>query len=182
MNDRPPPDGPQLQRTMGTGMLALYGLGSMLGAGIYGLVGRAAGVLGGAVWAAFVMAMVGALLTGLTYASLGARYPRAGGAAYIVHRAFGRPALSYLVGLSVVASGLTSMATGSRIVGENVRSLFGLEAMPPLAIALIYLALLAALVWRGLRESLWFNALCTAIEAGGLVLVIVFGARFWGTQ
>jgi len=163
-------------------MLALYGLGSMLGAGIYGLVGRAAGVLGGAVWAAFVMAMVGALLTGLTYASLGARYPRAGGAAYIVHRAFGRPALSYVVGLSVVASGLTSMATGSRIVGENVRSLFGLEAVPALAIALVYLALLAVLVWRGLRESLWFNAICTVIEAGGLVLVIIFGARFWGTQ
>src|SRR5215207_5823029 len=117
---------PEARQTMGPGMLALYGMGSMLGAGIYGLVGRAAGIMGGAVWAAFLTAMVGTLLTGLTYAALGARYPRAGGAAYIIHRAFGRPMLSYVAGLSVVASGLTSMATGSRIVAENLRSLFGL--------------------------------------------------------
>ena len=167
---------------MGAGMLALYGMGSMLGAGIYGLVGRAAGIMGGAVWAAFLTAMVGTLLTGLTYAALGARYPRAGGAAYIIHRAFGRPMLSYVAGLSVVASGLTSMATGSRIVAENLRSLFGLTEVAPLVLALAYLAFLAVLVWRGLRESLWVNALCTAVEAGGLVLVIVLGARFWGTQ
>jgi amino acid transporter len=31
-----------------------------------------------------------------------------------------------------------------------------------------------------MRESLWFNALCTFIEAGGLIVVIVVGARFWG--
>jgi amino acid transporter len=173
---------PQLQRTMGVWMLALYGLGSMLGVGIYALVGRAAAVAGSAVWLAFVTAMIGALLTGLTYAALGARYPRAGGAAYIVNRAFGRPALSYVVGLAVVASGLTSMATGSRVVADNLRVLFGLETVPSLALALTYLASLAVVVWRGLRESLWFNAVCSLIEAGGLVLVVICGARFWGTQ
>jgi amino acid transporter len=167
---------------MGVWMLALYGLGSMLGVGIYALVGRAAAVAGSAVWIAFLIAMVGALLTGLTYAALGARYPRAGGASYIVHRAFKRPALSYVVGLAVVSSGLTSMATGSRVVADNLRVLFGLESMPTLLLALLYLAALAMIVWRGLRESMWVNALCSLIEAGGLVLVIVFGARFWGTQ
>ena len=167
---------------MGVWMLALYGMGSMLGVGIYALIGRAAAVAGSAVWMAFVTAMIGALLTGLTYAALGARYPRAGGASYIVHRAFGWPALSYVVGLAVVASGLTSMATGARVIADNLRALFGLEGVPPLMLALAYLAVLAAFVWRGLRESLWFNALCSVIEAGGLVLVIVCGARFWGSQ
>jgi amino acid transporter len=171
---------PRLPPTMGAGMLALYGLGSMLGAGIYGLVGRAAGLLGGAVWVSFIVAMVAALLTGLSYAALGARYPRAGGAAYVIERAFRRRVLSYAAGLCVVASGLTSMATGSRIVAENVLNLAGLPlALLPLA-AVVYLALLCVLVWRGLRESLWFNALCTFIEAGGLVLVVIVGARFWG--
>jgi basic amino acid/polyamine antiporter, APA family len=167
---------------MGVWMLALYGLGSMLGAGIYALVGRAAEVAGSAVWMAFLTAMVGAMLTGLTYAALGARYPHAGGAAYVVHRAFRRPTLSYVVGLAVVASGLTSMATGSRVIADNLRALFGLEAVPPLSLALAYLAVLAVLVWRGLKESLWFNAMCSVIEAGGLVLVIVCGARFWGSR
>jgi amino acid transporter len=161
-------------------MLTLYGLGSMLGAGVYGLVGKAAGMLGGMVWASFLIAMVAAMLTGLSYAALGSRYPRAGGAAYVMQRAFGRPMLSYVAGLCVIASGLTSMATGSRIVATNLQNLFGLDWLPVTLIAVLYLALLCAVVWRGLRESLWFNAICTIIEASGLILVIVLGARFWG--
>lgn len=176
----PSTEQPRLLPTMGAGMLALYGLGSMLGAGVYGLVGKAAGMLGGMVWASFLIAMVAALLTGLSYAALGSRYPRAGGAAYVIQRAFGKPMLSYVAGLCVVASGLTSMATGSRIVATNLQSLFGWQALPVTLIAVLYLAALCALVWRGLRESLWFNALCTLVEASGLILVIVLGARFWG--
>lgn len=170
----------RLLPTMGAGMLALYGLGSMLGAGVYGLVGKAAGMLGGMVWASFLIAMAAALLTGLSYAALGSRYPRAGGAAYVLQRAFGTPMLSYVAGLCVVASGLTSMATGSRIVASNLQTLFGWQSVPVALIAMLYLAVLCAVVWRGLRESLWFNAVCTFIEAGGLILVIVVGARFWG--
>src|SRR3989337_2045916 len=83
--------GPQLRRSIGPAQMALYGLGSMLGSGIYGLIGKAAGQVGNAVWLAFVLAFVAALLTGLSYASLGSRYPRAGGAAYMAHRAFGWP-------------------------------------------------------------------------------------------
>lgn len=45
---------------------------------------KAAGILGGMLWASPLIAMTGALLTGLLYASLGSRYPRAGGAAYII--------------------------------------------------------------------------------------------------
>jgi basic amino acid/polyamine antiporter, APA family len=171
---------PRLLPTMGAGMLALYGLGSMLGAGIYGLVGKAAGMLGGMVWASFLIAMVAALLTGLSYASLGSRYPRAGGAAYVIQRAFGLRMLSYVAGLCVVASGMTSMATGSRIVATNLQALFDLDGVPVILIAVLYLALLCAVVWRGLKESLWFNAICTLVEASGLILVIVMGARFWG--
>jgi len=36
-------------------------------------------------------------------------------------------------------------------------------------------------VFRGIRESMWINVLCTLVEAGGLVLVIVVGLSFWGT-
>ena len=74
-----PTDQPQLMRTIGLGQMVFYSAGSMLGAGIYGLIGKAAGELGSAVWLGFLLAMVAALLTGLSYASLGSRYPRAGG-------------------------------------------------------------------------------------------------------
>ena len=173
---------PTLERTMGWGLLALYGLGSMLGAGIYGLVGRAAGLVGSAVWLAFVVAMCAAVLTGLAYASLGSRYPRAGGAAYVVGRAFKLPMLSYVVGLSVVASGLTSMATGSRIIAENLQVAFNWQGVPEILLAVGVLLFLAGLVFRGLRESMVVNAICTFVEAGGLLLILVVGMRYWGQQ
>ena len=85
--------GPALKRSIGPIQMALYGLGSMLGSGIYGLIGQAVGQVGNAVW--LVVALVAAMLTALSYASLGSRYPRAGGAAYIAQRAYGLPLLSF---------------------------------------------------------------------------------------
>lgn len=122
----PPTTGqPSLLRTIGPFQLTLYGLGSMLGAGIYGLIGKAAGQLGSAIWVAFFVSMIAALLTGLSYASIASHYPRAGGAAYVTQRAYRKPLLSYLVGLAVVCSGLTSIATQSNVVAENLKHLFG---------------------------------------------------------
>ena len=177
----PDSDQPTLLRTIGPFQLMLYGLGSMLGAGIYGLVGKAAGQLGSAIWMAFFVSMVAALLTGLSYASIASRYPKAGGAAYVTQRAYGKPLLSYLVGLAVVCSGLTSIATQSNVVAANVKALFGWEAVPIELLALGFLLIIAGVLVRGIRESLWFNLVCTGIEAAGLLLVIAVGIDHWGS-
>lgn len=174
-------DQPTLLRTIGPFQLTLYGLGSMLGAGIYGLVGKAAGQLGSAIWMAFFVSMVAALLTGLSYASIASRYPKAGGAAYVTQRAYGKPLLSYLVGLAVVCSGLTSIATQSNVVAANVKALFGWEAVPIELLALGFLLMIAGVLVRGIRESLWFNLVCTGVEAAGLLLVIAVGIDHWGS-
>lgn len=172
---------PTLARNVNLPQLALYGLGSMLGAGIYGLIGKAAGEMGNAVWLAFLVSMVAALLTGLSYASLGSRYPRAGGAAYVTQRAYGWPLLTYLVGLTVMASGLTSVATQSRVVAEALTRLPMLEGVPVLALALGFLLLIAGIVFRGIKESMWVNMACTFMEAGGLLIVIAVGIPYWGS-
>ncbi|MGC4030428.1 MAG: amino acid permease [Tepidisphaeraceae bacterium] len=181
-------DSPQLVRAIGPAQLVLYGLGSMLGAGIYALIGTAAGELGNAVWLAFVVSMIAALLTGLSYACVGSRYPKAGGAAYVTDRAYRRPMLTYAVGLAVACSGLASMATGARAIGNEIGKmglLPGTEAGPHgwavAGVAILYLLLLAGVVYRGIRESMALNVLCTLIEAGGLLLVIAVGACFWGS-
>ncbi len=182
--DRDPrtaPEAPSLKRTIGPVQMALYGLGSMLGAGIYGLIGKAAGQAGNAVWLAFVVALVAALLTALSYASLGSRHPRAAGAAYVTQRAYGFTLLSFMVGIALVCSGLTSIATQSQVFAANLASLFGLEGLPLSWFALGFLLILTGIVFRGIRESMWVNVLCTIIEAGGLVLVIVVGASYWGS-
>jgi amino acid transporter len=174
-------DEPKLHRSIGPTQLALYGLGSMLGAGIYGLIGQAAGLAGNAVWLAFIAALVVALLTALSYASLISRYPRAAGAAYVTQRAYGIPLLSFVVGIAVVCSGLTSVATQSRVLAANIAQWFGWQAIPVEFIAVGFLLLLAGITFRGIRESMWVNVLCTLVEATGLLIVIAVGFSYWGS-
>lgn len=169
---------PALKRNIGLVALVLFGVGDILGAGVYGLIGKAANEMGNAVWLAFLMSMIAAGLTGLSYASLGSRFPRAGGAAYITLRAYRVPFLSYVVGLAVLASGLTSMATAARVFGGYLNGLF--PALPPLAIAIGFSMLIAGIVFRGIRESLMANGVCTLIEVSGLFLVIAVGLPYVG--
>jgi APA family basic amino acid/polyamine antiporter len=172
-----PPSG--LLPTLGRWQILFYGLGSMLGAGIYALIGRAAESLGNAMWLAFLAAMVAALLTGLSYACVGGRYAKAGGAAYVTHRALRLPALSYVVGIAVMMSGLTSMATGAQAIAENLEKAVGLE-LPIKLVAIGLVMLVGLVIYRGIRESMWVNIICTVVEASGLLFIIAVGLRFWG--
>ena len=170
-----------LRRSISLWQMTLYSAGGMLGAGIYGLIGQVAGEVGSAIWLAFALSLVAAGLTGLSYASLGSRYPRAGGAAYITQRAYRRSLLTHVVGLTVACSGFTSIAAGARVVGENLQALPLLAGLPTNMLALGYLVIVGALVYRGIRESMWVNVIFTLVEAGGLLLVIAVGVRFWGS-
>ncbi|MBA2127074.1 amino acid transporter [Hyphomicrobium methylovorum] len=172
---------PRLRRSIGTTQLALYALGSMVGSGIYGLIGKAAGQAGSAVWLSFLVALFAALLTSLSYASLGSRYPRAGGAAYMTDRAFGIPVLSFTVGLALIASGLTSIATQSKIFAEILVDLTGISIASPAVVAVGFLLIMTGVVFRGIRESIWVNVGCTIMEVSGLLLVIMSGMSYWGT-
>lgn len=165
--------------TLGVMALMIYGVGNMLGAGIYGLVGKAAGELGNMVWLGFFASMIAAGLTGLSYASLGSRYPRAAGAAYITHRAFGITAISYVVGLAVTMSGLTSLAAASQVFANYAHAIF--TGVPIKWVVVVFILTLTVINYVGMRESAWVNAICTAIEAGGLLLVVAVGARYWGS-
>lgn len=176
-------DAPQLARHMGLAALIIFGVGDMIGAGIYGTIGRGAGLMGNAVWIAFVVAMCAALLTGLSYASIASRYPRAAGAAYVTQHAFHLPLIAYVVGLAVCASGLTSMAATTNFFTNSTQGL-----IPPLGgsfgrilIIAAFLGLLTFINFWGIRESVWLNFICAAVEVGGLIFVIIVGAKFWGS-
>ena len=76
MNQQKP--GVPLRRELGLFEVTVAGVGIILGAGVYVLIGQAAGLCGNAVWLAFTGAAVMALLTGLSYAELSSMFPRAG--------------------------------------------------------------------------------------------------------
>ncbi len=177
---------PTLIRTMGLWALVIYGVGDMLGSGIYALIGKVAGKMGNAAWLAFVVSMVAALLTGLSYASVGSRYPRAAGVAYVAHRAFRIPFLSYLVGLAVIASGLTSFAVQSRAFSSYFLGMIGfapteISQTAQIAVVLSFIAALTFINFWGIRESTWLNIVCTFVEVSGLMIIIGIGISYWGT-
>ncbi len=174
---------PTLERRIGLAGLVVYGVGDMLGSGVYALVGKVAGTMGTAVFLAFLGSFAAALLTALSYASIGSRHPRAAGVAYVADRAFGKPFLSYVLGLAMVASGLTSMATQSRAFSGYFLGLLGLEASPATTVTVIlgFLAALTIVNLRGIRESVALNALCTLVEVSGLLLVIAVSVPHWGS-
>lgn len=72
-----------------TRQAAFIGVGAMVGAGIFALLGAAGAVAGAAVWLSFLIAGAIAGLQGYSFAKLGARYPTAGGLLEYVAKGFG---------------------------------------------------------------------------------------------
>ncbi len=157
--------------------LIFFGVGDILGAGIYGLIGVAAGEMGHGIWIAFLVSALAAGLTGLSYATLGSRYPKAAGAAYVVGRAFQYPWLSYIVGVAVCCSAITSIATATRVISGYWAAIIPSEPL----LMLVILGTIGFLVFWGIRESLWFNTGCTLVELSGLVFIIVIGVSHLGS-
>ena len=91
-------------------MLTLYGLGTIIGAGIYVLVGEIAGHAGMYAPLAFILAAAVATFTGFTYGELAARLPFSAGEAVYANAAFHRKWLSALTGWAVVLTGVVSAA------------------------------------------------------------------------
>src|SRR3954447_12769531 len=95
-------DAPELKQVIGRKTLLVFVIGDVLGAGIYALVGEVAGETGGAVWTAFTLALVLAVLTAFAYADLVPKYPRAAGAALSANQAFRKPFVSFMVAFAVM--------------------------------------------------------------------------------
>ncbi|AKS31451.1 APC family permease [Mycolicibacterium goodii] len=168
----------KLARRITGPLLFLFILGDVLGAGIYALMGVLAGKVGGAVWAPLLAALVLALLTAGSYAELVTKYPRAGGAAVFAERAFKLPLVSFLVGFSMLAAGVTSAAGLSlAFAGDYLATFIDVPAIPA---AIVFLALIAALNARGISESVKSNVVMTVIELSGLLIVIIAGAVMVG--
>lgn len=171
---------PALKRVMGPGLLLLFIVGDILGTGVYALTGKIAAGVGGVAWLPFLLAFTVALLTAGSYLELVTKYPRAGGAASYVHRAFGVQLLTFLVTVAVMASGLTSASSAALAFASNLAQALGLgPGAAPWAlsgIALAFIIGVAAVNLRGISESVKLNVVLTCIEVSGLLLVIAIGS------
>lgn len=167
-----------LKRVMGPKLLLLFIVGDILGTGVYALTGDVAAEVGGAAWVPFLVAFAIAMVTAFSYLELVTKYPQAAGAALYTHKAFGIHFLTFMVAFTVMCSGITSASTASRAFASNLAKGFGLDAKNTtlvMIIALGFMALVAAVNFRGVGESVKANIVLTCIELSGLLLVIMVG-------
>ncbi len=166
------PDNPQpvLRRDVGLGLFVLYGVGNIIGAGIYVLIGKVAGEAGLLAPFAFLLAAIIAVFSGLSYGELAARYPLSAGEAVYLEKAFRRKALSITVGLLIAFAGLVSAATMARGFLGYFREFV---TAPDWLVVLILLVILTLIAIRGILQSARVAAALTLIEVGGLVWIVV---------
>lgn len=162
-----PPDA--LKRSLNLTLVAFYGIGTILGAGIYVLIGKVAGYAGMYTPFAFLVAAGLAVFSALSYAELASRFPRCAGEAVYVHEAFGSHRLSQVVGLTIIAIGVVSCATLVHGVLGYLQVFFPLPEIITTIALVVVLALIAA--W-GVNESVTIAGLMTLASMVGLVLVI----------
>ena len=178
VNDSSPTGLPQpavearLHRTVGLFGASVSGIAIVLGAGIYVLVGEAAGLSGNAVWAAFVVAAVLAAGTGLSYAELSSMFPEAGAAAAYAKEAFGAR-VAFVTGWMDVS--VNAIAAPAVALGFG-RYLGALTGLPPTPVAVAVLLVCAAIVLIGVGQTVGIAAVFALIEVAGLLFVIVVGA------
>jgi amino acid transporter len=86
------------------------GIGGMVGAGIFSILGTVAQVAGNAMWLSFAVGGVVALLSTYSYAKLGATFPSAGGAVHFLVKSFGDGVLAGGMNLFMWAGYIISLA------------------------------------------------------------------------
>lgn len=166
------PAGATLARTLGLPLLTLYGLGNILGAGIYVLIGEVAGAAGGLAPLAFLVAALLVTCTAFTYGELAARHPVSAGEAAYLQAAFGRAWLSMSVGLLIATAGMVSAAA----ILHGFAGYLGVFATLPAWAGMLGLTVvLSALAAWGIRESVQMAALLTLAELAGLLAVVWLG-------
>ncbi|HEX7954659.1 MAG TPA: amino acid permease, partial [Burkholderiales bacterium] len=166
-----------LRRSLSLPLITFYGLGTILGAGIYVLVGKVAAAAGMYAPISFVLAAITAGLSAFTYMELCSRFPLAGGAAVYAQEGLGLRWLSILVGFLIVLSGLVSAATITRGFVGYFQVFFDWPAWWIMVATVVTLGALAS--W-GIAQSVTAAAVATVIEIAGLVLVIAVAAPALG--
>ena len=145
-----PPETPGLSRSLGLALLVFYGLGIIIGAGVYVAVDDVVDMAGSGAVLSFIIAGVLAAFTAISYAELAVRYPESAGAAAYVKEAFGSDRLSRLTGLAVALVTLITAATIARGTAGYAQTFV---ALPDFAIAGFAVVLFTAIACLGVKDS-----------------------------
>ena len=196
-----------LKRALGIPALIAFGIGGIIGTGIFVLTGLAAAQHAGpAIVISFVIAGIGCMFAGLCYSEFAAMVPVAGSAYAYSYATLGEGVawfvgwnliLEYMMAASVVAVGwsryfvklldhyginfipaaLTSAPFEATDGSFQVHASGAYINLPAIAIV----AAATALCYKGIRESAVVNTIIVAIKVGIVMAVIAFGLKYVNT-
>jgi APA family basic amino acid/polyamine antiporter len=176
VNDKGTVPAPSLKRELGIAEVTLAGIGIILGAGIYALLGTAAGMAGNAVWLSFIVSAIVALFTCLSYAELSSMFPDASAEYEYTLHAFGKQT-AFVIGWLIIFSGIVGASTVAIGFGGYLGALIPISEI---AGAIGIIIVLSLILVYGVRESTLIASVFTLVEAGGLVLIIIAGIPWLG--
>ena len=161
---------PELPRQLGLLDAVSVGLGAIIGAGIFVLIGVAAGLAGPGVLLAVVVSGVSASLTALSFCELGAALPRAGGVYEYGHTLIS-PFVGFIMGWLWVSGNIVLGATASLGFGNYLSSAF--PSISPRAAALGLVLVVTLLNAVGTKLTAGVN---NAIVAAKVLVLVAFSA------
>ncbi len=164
----------ELARRLSLPLLVFYGVGTILGAGIYVLIGKVAAAAGSFAPAAFMMSALIVSFSAYSYAKLSSRFPFSAGESVYVREAFGSERLASAVGWAIILTGVVSAATISRGFAGYLDLFVSLPHNVSITLVVFTLTFIAC---RGVLEAVGVAVLITLIELVGIALVLGIGAR-----
>ena len=167
---------PGLRRVLGLTEVTAGGIGIIIGAGIYVLLGSATAQAGAAVWIAFVLAAILSALTGLSYAELSSMFPSAAGE-YEYTRQVTPEWIAFVVGWMMIVGLVVAAATVSLGFGRYAGHFID---MSPRVAALALLAPVSLVAIAGIKQSARLTVVMSAVQVGGLLLIIGIGVPHLG--
>ena len=168
---------PSLRRELGLVEVAIYGVGLILGAGIYAILGEAAGAAGESLPIAFLLAAVISLFTGLSYAELSSRFPKGEGDYVYVREGLQSKLLAEIVAFLRVFVGVVSAAAVALAFSGYLSAFVG---VPPIMTAIGLVVAASAVNFWGISTSAKLNVIFTLAEVAGLAIIIWIGRGSWG--
>ncbi len=178
----------KLRRALSLFEATLYGIGIIIGAGIYALIGQATALAGNAIWMSFLIGAIVASFTGLSYAELSAMYPKAAAEFVYVKKAYHNKFFAFLIGWLIIFTGVVSVATVAlgfsgyfkTLFAEQITSLSGvyyqyMSNYLLIVISAILIGVLSFVNYRGIRESSRLNMVLTAASVLGLLVIVALG-------
>ena len=167
----------RLKRALSLFQVTVCGVGIILGAGIYALVGLGAGYAGPALWLSFLISGIIAAFTALSYAELSSIFREDAGEYDYVRETMGKTT-AIITGLIVLFLGIFTAATVSLAFGGYFNKLVG---TPILLTGIGLLFAMTVINYMGIKESATMNLIFTAIESAGLLIIIVLGIKHLGS-